>query len=858
MEACFHCGLPPDPKFAKTLDGQDRSFCCIGCSLAAEAIIAGGLSNFYQYRDTLNTRPDSGRTDFTSYDLDSVQQEFVSRLDALPSEDSTLPTADICQARISIGGISCAACAWLIEHYLLQNDAVEKVAVNVSSHLCIVTWDRKGLPVSALFSLLHEIGYQPVPAIKSELDQERKRLQRNALLRLGVAGLGMMQVGMVAIALHAGAAQDMGDFWQQLFRWTSFVVATPVILYSARPFFVSAWRALSFKTLNMDVSVSLALILAYGASAWATLSGGGEVYFDSVSMFTFFLLVGRYLEMQARNKNAQQNEKLSHLLPLTVERLLNEKNQNQQVSGFDEKEVVPLNACVVGDRLAIAAGAVFPVDGIVIDGETSADESLLSGESLPKPKQVGDTVYAGSINGESGVAIKVLCGGDNTRLSAIEKLVDVAAELKPRQVALADHLAAKFVAAVIVVSVGVFAVWMSIAPERAFWVALSVLVVTCPCALSLATPTALTAGVVRLRQRGILVNTTEFMETLNDITHVVLDKTGTLTTGESTVAEVLVLDSDKHNGNHRGVSENGDVHNHGRREAYLSIIAALEEKSAHPIAKAFESFAQHRGVERVLVHPGHGVQGVLGDDVYRFGTKQYALNHENLPENDDTEIVYPGNGLWLLLSCNQQALAWVRVDDQVREGIAEVQGYFNKRHISVEILSGDRQENVRSFAEAHGFQTYRAGVLPEGKLAHIQALQAEGAKVLMVGDGINDVAVLKGADASIAVGSATRLVQTKASSIMLRDNLNGIISAFEAAKTVKSTIRQNIMWALLYNGVALPAAVMGLIPPYLAAIGMSLSSLVVVLNSLRYSRDSARRQKPSLNNDKSLDLLRGV
>ena len=326
-EACYHCGLPAEPSFSANINGETQAFCCLGCQLVAQTIVAGGLQQFYQYRDETNSKPEQQTVNFSAYDVPEVQEEFTERV-----------SDDTYRAFISISNIACAACAWLIENYLAQIVGVHSGNVNVTLHRCTVEWNTRKLNLSEIFHALHRIGYQAYPYTQSTANELRKKEERNALLRLGVAGMGMMQVGMVAVALHAGAIQGMESHWQYYLRWVSLIFATPVIFFSAKPFFSSAWRALKLRYLNMDVPVSLALILAYGASLWATVLQQGEVYFDSVSMFTFFLLAGRFLEMRVRHSSAFATEKLTQLLPLTVERVDGDNHETIPLKALQENE----------------------------------------------------------------------------------------------------------------------------------------------------------------------------------------------------------------------------------------------------------------------------------------------------------------------------------------------------------------------------------------------------------------------------------------------------------------------------------------------------------------------------------------
>ena len=455
------------------------------------------------------------RISFAAYDLPEVQEEFVHTL-----ENGHL------QVELLVEGITCAACSWLIEHHLQRISGVSAVRVNVTTHRCWLSWDNSQVALSKLLIALLEIGYRSRPAGDEEIRALRKRENSRALQRLGVAGIGMMQAGMLAIALYAGAFEGIEQQWQQLLRWVSLVVATPVVLFAAAPFFQAAWRSLKSLHLVMDVPVSLAIGGAYLASVWATISGSGEVYFDSVSMFTFFLLVGRYLEMRVRHRNEQRMEGLGQLLPPVARR----------VDG-DGEQSVPVKALQPQDFVKVGPGDIIPCDGLVVDGHSNVVEAVLTGEQSPVEKGRGDIVSAGTVNSENPLLIEVQAAGKNTRLSAILQLVARAQLEKPRQLALADRLAGYFVGFVLVVSAVVSWYWYQQAPEKALWVTLSVLVVTCPCALSLATPTALAVATHGLRQRGLLVSRGHVMDGLLKIKRVVFDKTGTLTTGQMSVVQ---------------------------------------------------------------------------------------------------------------------------------------------------------------------------------------------------------------------------------------------------------------------------------------------------------------------------------
>lgn len=782
---CFHCGLPADPRCAYPLQGELKPFCCLGCQAAAETIVNGGLGEFYRFRGQASVKASVQTSAYTLYDSPEVQADFVT------------PTpAGLRQARLHIGGISCAACVWLIEKHLAAIKGVHQVRVNSTHHTAWLEWHPEQVPLSTLFSALAAIGFNPLPQGQAQRLDYWQAQQKTALLRLGLAGISMMQAGMVAVGLYAGALQGLNAHWEAVLRGVTFLFALPVVFYSAMPFYRNAFRALQMRQLNMDVSVSLGLILAFFASCYALVTHSGEVYFESLSMFVFILLAGRFLEQRVRFRNFQHSASLQSLLPATLIRC----GENGQ------PEEIPLRSLQVKDTLWVAPGAVFPCDGVVLEGQGTALEAIISGEAHPQAKQPGSPVVAGTHNGETRLRIEVTATGADTQLAHIEQVFEQAASARPKQLTLVDRLASHFVAAVLAVSAVTWLVWHWLEPARALWVTLSVLVVTCPCALSLATPAALVAGLARLRRLGLLVSSPDALETLSRVSHVVFDKTGTLTQGQLSVQQWLPLADTP-------------------EASALAIIAALESLSAHPIAQAFAPYAAGLSVSQGQVVPAMGVQGVIHGQLYRFGNARFAWPQQPPP--------YPGAGQWQLLASQQQPLAWVLLSDALRPSSGLAVQQLQAQGKQVWLLSGDRSQNVLPVAEALKIPKAFGEHSPQQKLTHVKQLQQGGACVLMVGDGINDVPVLGGADVSVAMGAASAITQNRADAILLNNQLHTLPQALLFARRVQTTIRQNLAWALVYNAVALPAAVFGWVPPWLAAVGMASSSLIVVLNALR-------------------------
>ncbi len=797
--SCYHCGLPasPDSPYRADIEGISRLMCCPGCQAVALAIVDGGLESYYRHRTeaaagsgatSLGITPELER-ELALYDLPNVQRDFVAQLDDERQ-----------QATLVIEGITCAACVWLLEHHLERLPGVLSVSVNLSNHRAQLAWNPEQAKLSELIGNIYRIGYQAHPYHPDREEQLLQREQRVAVRRLAVAAAGTGLIMTFATALYAGAMQGIDDSHRAFIRWVSLLVATPVMLYAARPFFQAAWRDLRTRHLSMDVPVSLAIGGAFLASAWATASGGGEVYFDSVCMFTFFLLLGRYLEMRARHRTGRAGNSLLGLLPASA--TLVKDGQELLVSARDLQP---------GDLVRLLPGQTVPADGVLVEGISSLDESALTGEYLPVTKAAGDTLVGGTINVENPLLMKITDVGANTQLSAIVRLLDRAHQDKPRAAILADRIAAYFVGAVLVVATLVSGYWYLNAPEHALWITLSVLVVTCPCALSLATPTALTAATGALHQRGLLITRGHVLESLAKATHIVFDKTGTLTEGNLELRETRPL---------------ADLD----RDHCLALAAALEAHSEHPVARAFDGHAAApaRQVTNVL---GQGIEGQIGERRYRIGKPGYAFALCDAlkppPLSPSTQ------GQWLLLCDEQQPLAWFRLDDRLRKEALSAVTALQQAGLEVQLLTGDSSSAPLHVSRQLGIDQLVQDASPEQKLAHIRQMQAQGARILMVGDGINDIPVLAGAQTSIAMGKASDLAKTNADAVLLSNDLLEIPRALVQARRTRRIIFQNLSWALAYNLVALPLAAAGLIAPWMAAIGMSASSLVVVVNALR-------------------------
>ncbi|MBK5002356.1 heavy metal translocating P-type ATPase [Pseudomonas sp. S31] len=792
---CYHCALPvpAGSHFTAQVLGASRMFCCPGCQAVAQAIVAGGLEHYYQHRSETSANPEALprqlQDELALYDRADVQQGFVHH------------AGELAQATLLVEGISCAACGWLIEKHLGKLPGVAEARLNLSNHRLLLNWDDRQLPLSALLAELRQIGYAAHPYQPDQAAEQLARENRSALRRLGVAGLLWFQAMMATMATWPEFNIDLSPELHAILRWVALFLTIPIVFYSCAPIFKGAARDLRTRHLTMDVSVSLAIALAFGAGIWTAISGSGELYFDTVGMFALFLLTGRYLERRARERTAAATAQLVNLLPASCLRL--DSNGNA--------ERILLHELQRGDKVRVLPGAVIPADGHIVEGRSSVDESLLTGEYLPLPRQAGERVTGGTLNVESTLDIAVEALGQDSRLSAIVRLLERAQTEKPRLARIADRAAQWFLLFSLLVAVAIGLWWWYLEPARAFWIVLAMLVATCPCALSLATPTALTAATGTLHKLGLLVTRGHVLEGLNQIDTVIFDKTGTLTEGRLALRTMHPLGALP-------------------AERCLALAAALENRSEHPIARAFGHATLP--AEAVRSVPGLGLEGQVDGLQLRIGQPAFVCS---LSGTRPPSLPEP-RGQWLLLGDTTGPLAWFGLDDRLREDAPALLAACKRRGWRTLLLSGDSSPMVAEVAAQLGIDQAIGGLRPDDKLERLKALQAAGHKVLMLGDGVNDVPVLAAADISVAMGSATDLAKTSADAVLLSNRLQALAQAFDLARRTRRNIVENLLWATLYNGLMLPFAALGWITPVWAAIGMSVSSLIVVLNALRLTR----------------------
>ncbi|WP_339842509.1 heavy metal translocating P-type ATPase [uncultured Halopseudomonas sp.] len=798
-EPCYHCGepVPAGSNWQCRILGETRPMCCPGCQAVADAIVAGGLDSYYRHRTEISANPQA---------LPKVVQEELELLDRPDVQARYVQTdGPEQQIQLLIDGISCAACGWLIEKRLIQLPGVAEATLNLGNHRLTLRWESSQTRLSTLLAEIKRIGYAAQPWEQNKASEQIAAENRRYLRRLGLAGLMFMQVMMATMALYEEFNQDLTEDMAIILRWVSLLMTTPVVFYSCVPFFQGAWRDLSNHRLSMDVSVSLAIGGAYLAGIWATVTNTGEIYFDSVTMFAFFLLAGRYLERRARQRTVESTARLVSLLPPSAVR----------IDGAGQPERIMLDEVRPGDLLDVRPGDSIPADGIIVDGISSIDESALSGEYMPLAKKPGDNVTAGTLNVESPLRIRVDAVGDKTRLSAIVQLLERAQSDKPRLGRLADQVAQYFLLTVLSAAVVVGGLWWwNVNGETAFWIVLAMLVATCPCALSLATPTALTTATGSLQKLGLLITRGHVLEGLTRIDTVVLDKTGTLTEGCMTLERIEPFPGET-------------------TESALELAQRLEGRSEHPIARAFGRTTGQ--AEAIVSHPGRGLEGRCDGRLLRIGKPDYVaeISAQLPPQLPDQP------GQWLLLGDTNGPLAWFVLNDRVRHDAPQLIRSLRDRGMRVILLSGDYPHVVDAMAERLGIPEAIGNASPADKLAFVQDLQAGGARLLMLGDGVNDVPVLASADISIAMGEASDLAKTSADAVLLSSQLGVLLRSMDMARRTRRIMLQNLFWASAYNASILPLAALGMVTPAWAAIGMSASSLLVVLNALRLTRIKA-------------------
>lgn len=806
---CFHCGLPLDPDYSDPLEvkGRRRDFCCTGCRAVCAAIVESGLSEYYEHRRekavTADVVPDIVKK-LGFYDRPEVQRSFVKSRERRS------------EAALLLENIRCPACLWLNEQLLRGMDGVLDVDIDYTSNQARVAWDPGRIKLSEILEAITAIGYvaHPYdPARRERLLEQQKRRSSERLIFAAVIGMVVMNYAIAGYVM--GGPDETGEtpLWIRIGRWTNLVATTALLAYPAQEFFVGAWRDLSNRRLGMDVPIVLGLSIAYLGSVHTTITGVGEVYYDSIAMFVFLVLLARRIELRGRLSAADALDRVDKIIPRTARRL-------------DERDVeteVLVTDLLPGDRVLVLPGEIVPSDGVIAAGHGSLDESLLTGEPLPVDRSVGDAVVGGACNVDQPITIEIRQASVDSTVAEINRLLARGLRQTPRYAVLAQRVAGWFVGIILLIAAVTASVWWSIDPSQLLTNTVAVLIVTCPCALALATPVAIAVSTGRFAELGVLPVRADAIEALAQVDLAVFDKTGTLTVGDLSLERTRVVD---------------DLDPIRAR----AIAAALEHDSEHPAARAFRSVRSDIDptVDELTNHPGQGLSGRVDGTEWRLGRPEYVA--PGLTQDTDTARLirdWRAQGfLVIALGRDGRTAALFALHDQPRTGIAEVCAELRAAGLrELNLLSGDQQSAVERFAadldlDCDGLYGSRS---PQDKLELLQRLRG-GGRVLMVGDGINDAPTLAAADVSMAFAGATELAQVSSDFLLLNDDLRRIADARRLAQASRRIIRQNLGWAALYNLLAVPAAALGFVAPWGAAIGMSLSSLLVVANALRLKR----------------------
>ncbi|CAM2939875.1 heavy metal translocating P-type ATPase [Pseudoalteromonas distincta] len=784
--SCFHCleSVPNGFSASVIIDDKAQPMCCIGCQAVAQNIVDQGMTDYYKYRTVRAGKVEQLVPEqlafIKSYDNEDIQDEFIATND------------NISEVLLSVEGITCAACAWLIEKQLLNLNTVKRVDVNTSTNRAMIQWDKTSTPLSEVITSLAKIGYKAYPFQADTEAQQKQQTAKAYIRRLGVAGLMTMQVMMFAFAMYFGMFSGMDSNFEQYFRWISLVLASPVVLYSALPFLTNAINGLKAKQLNMDLPVSLAIFGAFGASCYATFMEVGEVYFESVCMFTFLLLLGKYLEFRARLKASEFTANLQKLLPLTA-RTINESG---------DELIIAAKKLKLNDVVLIKAGETIPADGELVKGKTTVDESMMTGEHQPVTKFIGHNVYAGCVNHDGVIEIKINKIGQNTLLNQIIRLQHNALTKRPKLVEITDKVAQWFIACLLIFASLTAIGWYQIDPEHAFWITISVLVATCPCALSLAIPTALTCAVATLTRKGVLIKQAHVLETLSQITLFAFDKTGTLTQGKFSLNEVDIIDKQY------------------TKTQILDIAARLERYSEHPIASAFDEITlAHHNLDNVEVHPGLGISA-------QDATHHYAIGKSGWFDSKKSNAQAS-------LYINKQVVARFYFVDKVKNDAKKLIESLQSQNLTCHMLTGDASDAGQKVAKQLKLESVQSGCSPQDKQTAVEQWSSKKEVVAMVGDGVNDSPVFASAHLSIAMETGADISKNSADVVLLNSDLASIDHLLNVAKQTRRIIKQNLALSLLYNASILPLAALGLVAPWMAVIGMSASSIIVISNSLR-------------------------
>jgi len=788
---CFHCHevIPKGIEIHTLIQGQQQPMCCHGCKAVAEFISQEGYCEFYDYRG--DSQPAN-----KAKVADEKWQQFDQKIN-LETFTKTTDDKDLLYVSIRLEGMYCSACGWLIDKHLRQLQGITDIKLNSITKIIQVTFNHKEIKLSQILSAINHLGYLPQLNRNLNIHNSEINERRNALKRLVVAGFCMMFIMTLSIPLYSAESGKISVQMYRFFSLLSLLVATLVYFYSGKVFLNNAFRDLLNKHLGMDVPIAISLTLAYSVSCYNVLSNNSQtIYFDSMVMFVFFLLAGRYIEMTVRHQGMSANDALASMIPMSVICI----NDNSQ-------DTIPLTEVNKGDVLLTQAGETIAIDGVIIKGSAKINEALITGEEKSKTRSLGDKVMAGSILESGEIYIKSQAIGEQTILASLAQMLESAQLQKPKTLQIVDKVASWFVSIVLLLSVATAIYYAIHDVSKIMPTVLAVLVASCPCALSLATPAALTSASVKLMKHGMLVNNLDAIIQVHRIKHWFFDKTGTLTKPNMSILRL-------HNS-----SEYSD-------NQLLKICATLEHHSSHPLASAFDDYYDES--IKVTKHKeiiNQGIVAEINSNLWQIGNQQLCQAPEYFVSNHEKTVVF--------LCKNNKAIAAIELENPLRDNCLEIIQELKQRDYQLSILSGDKQQTVATIAKQLNIENFVAEMKPEEKINRIISLQQRHVKTLMLGDGINDAPVLAQSDVSISFNQGTQLARAASDLIIMGSSLKSLKILLTISQKTHSIIKQNIIWALIYNLCVTPLAMMGYLTPWMAAIGMSISSLFVILNAKR-------------------------
>jgi len=834
---CFHCGLDvaDDTQFAVEIDGVRQPMCCVGCESVAQTIMSAGLRDFYRHRVGYSEKLDPRTSPLEN--SERVASLAESNTSAIAATRSVRDVKSI-ELHLYLTGLRCAACVWLAERALGRLQGIKLIAVNLTTQSAFIRYDANAISTPEIIGELIRVGFDAEPAEHEARLVARKHTRRKQLLEFGVAALCMMQVMMLVVPIYLADPSDVSFEAKQLMSWAAWLLTLPVLLFSARPIFLSAFRTVSQTVgsgyFGMDVPVALALVLTFVTSTIALVTQSGQHYFDAITMFVFLLLGARWLESSIRLRTAESIDRLANARPLTCERLPDYPTNELAVT-------IRADKLQIGDVISIRPGRCVPADALVVRGATEIDEALMTGESKPVLRIVGDTLIGGTFNVHSPLIARVTAVGDKTLLSRLGQMIESSLINRPVLHGLAERTARWISPITLLLSAMAAIIWWQHDASRAVEVAIAVLAITCPCAFALSAPAALASALSRLTQIGLLVARGSLIETMATCTDLVFDKTGTLTTGKMRVTAVS-CNSDQlaRTLNIAVAMERGAIHPaanaiNAYAADYFSKVGMSEPAAAIPVASALTSIA------------GQGIEANVDGRAYRLGKPDFAVPFEQRarlatasPSSEETQIALCGvDGI------EPMTFAMFSMADPLRANALACIRRLQSNGVNVHLLSGDAPEVVASCATRVGIavENVRASQTPEQKQAYVAALVGRGACVIAIGDGVNDAPMLATASGSIGLAEGATLTRISVDAVLAanRERLLGTLAdAFDTARKTNRIIRQNLIWALIYNIVAVPLAMAGLVTPLIAAFGMALSSLIVVINASRLMRAPQR------------------